>query len=101
MILAAFAGLALIRWQGMQALGRLRASARRGADPVGPIAHGALIFVAGMLLLVPGFFTDALGLLLLVPAVRHRLIRWGAVAGHGAGTGFARRARGARAPRPR
>ena len=67
-----------MRWQGLRALDRLRASMETGGDPVGPIAHGALILVAGVLLVLPGFFTDALGLLLLVPPVRGLLIRWGA-----------------------
>ncbi len=77
-ILTAVAGTALMRLQGMQALARLKASLEAGGDPVGPIAHGALILVAGILLLTPGFFTDATGLLLLVPAVRARVIAWGA-----------------------
>ena len=77
-LLTAILGAAMVRWQGLRALDRLRASMETGADPVGPIAHGALILVAGVLLILPGFFTDALGLLLLVPPVRGLLIRWGA-----------------------
>ena len=77
-VLSAVIGTALVRWQGMQALGRLKASLEAGGDPRGPIAHGALILVAGVLLITPGFFTDILGLLLLIPAVRAQLIRWGA-----------------------
>ena len=67
-----------MRRQGLQALERLRASVERGGDPVGPIAHGALILIAGVLLVMPGFFTDAVGLLLLIPAVRRQVIAWGA-----------------------
>lgn len=44
-------------------------------DPLSPIAHQALLGVAGLLLILPGFFTDGLGLLLLVPPVRVLLIR--------------------------
>lgn len=77
-IATAVAGTALMRRQGMQALARLQASIERGEDPIGPIAEGALILVAGILLLTPGFFTDTVGLLLLVPAVRLQVIRWGA-----------------------
>jgi UPF0716 protein FxsA len=62
----------------LQALARLQDRLANGGDPVGPIAHGALILVAGVLLLTPGFFTDSLGLALLVPAVRDRVIAWGA-----------------------
>ncbi len=77
-VLTAVVGTSLMRRQGIAALDRLRASIEGGGDPVGPIAHGALILVAGMLLLTPGFFTDTLGLLLLVPPLRARVIRWGA-----------------------
>ena len=44
-------------------------------DPLSPIAHQALIGMAAVLLILPGFLTDALGLLLLVPPVRALLIR--------------------------
>lgn len=47
---------------------------RLAEDPLSPIAHQALIGVAAGLLILPGFFTDALGLLLLVPFVRTLLI---------------------------
>ena len=77
-LLSAGAGMALMRHQGLAALRRLQARLEDGGDPVGPIAHGALILLGGLLLLVPGFFTDALGLLLLIPAVRELLIRHGA-----------------------
>ncbi|HRO10912.1 FxsA family protein [Amaricoccus sp.] len=80
--LTALLGVAIMRWQGLRALDRLRASMESGADPgsdpVGPMAHGALILVAGGLLVLPGFFTDCVGLLLLLPPVRSFLIRRGA-----------------------
>lgn len=77
-LLAAFGGVALIRWQGLQTLGRLQASLEAGGDPTGPLAHGALVAIAGILLVIPGFLTDVAALLLLVPAVRTALIRRGA-----------------------
>jgi UPF0716 protein FxsA len=75
-VLTALGGTALMRRQGLQALRRLQDRLEHGGNPVGPIAHGALILVAGILLLTPGFFTDTVGLLLLVPAVRDRVIAW-------------------------
>jgi UPF0716 protein FxsA len=48
---------------------------RMAEDPLSPIAHQALIGVAAVLLILPGFFTDGLGLLLLLPPVRGVLIR--------------------------
>jgi UPF0716 protein FxsA len=77
-VLTALAGTTLMRIQGMQALSKLQRSIEQGGNPVGPIAHGALILVAGVLLLTPGFFTDAVGLTLLIPPVRDFLIRYGA-----------------------
>lgn len=77
-ILTAIIGTTLMRIQGMTALARLRSRLEARQDPTGPIADGALILIAGMLLLTPGFFTDTVGLLLLMPPVRAALI--GAIA---------------------
>ena len=77
-VLAAVAGAGLMRAQGAQALVRLQAGLASGGGGVEPVADRALLALAGLLLLVPGFFTDALGLSLLVPPLRRALIRWGA-----------------------
>ncbi len=74
-ILTAVIGAALMRRQGIAALARLQASIDAGEDPRGPIADGAFILIAGMLLLTPGFFTDAVGLILLIPGARAAVIR--------------------------
>lgn len=75
-VATALAGAALLRAQGMAALGELQRRVDQGGDPSGPLAHGALILVAGVVLLTPGFFTDAVGFLLLVPPVRAAVIRF-------------------------
>ena len=69
-LFTAMLGTWLVRTQGAVALGRLRGSLLSQTDPTEPLAHGAMILIAGMLLLTPGFFTDALGFALLVPAFR-------------------------------
>lgn len=74
----ALAGTILLRAQGRGALVDLQSRLQKGGDPSGPIAHGAMILVAGVLLLTPGFFTDAVGFALLLPPVRTALMRWGA-----------------------
>ncbi len=74
-VLTAIAGGWLMRMQGAQAMAGFRTSLDGHRDPAEPIAHGALILLAGALLVLPGFFTDALGLLLLVPPVRRALLR--------------------------
>ena len=69
-ILTAALGTMLVREQGRQALINLRSSFSDLDDPSEPLAHGAMILFAGALLLTPGFFTDAIGFALLVPAFR-------------------------------
>lgn len=69
-ILTAVLGTWLVRTQGAMALNNIRQTFNELSDPTEPLAHGAMILIAGVLLLTPGFFTDALGFLLLVPAVR-------------------------------
>jgi len=69
-ILTAAIGTVLVREQGRQALMNLRSSFSELNDPSEPLAHGAMILLAGALLLTPGFFTDAVGFALLVPAFR-------------------------------
>lgn len=73
-VATAFVGAALLRNQGAGAMARLQRALAEGHDPALPLVHGALILVAGVLLLTPGFFTDAVGLALLVPPLRAALI---------------------------
>lgn len=75
-VLTALAGATMLRLQGLATIGDLRGRIDRGEDPSGPLAHGALILASGLLLLTPGFFTDAIGFSLLVPQVRAAVIRY-------------------------
>lgn len=74
-ILSAVAGSALIRFQGRQAAMDLQQSLQELRDPTRPMAHRSMKMLAGLLLIVPGFFTDAVGLLLLIPVVRDLVLR--------------------------
>jgi UPF0716 protein FxsA len=69
-LLSGVAGLVLLRYQGLGVMARLNAAVRQGTDPGRELAHGAMILLAGFLLLVPGFLTDIIGLLLFIPPVR-------------------------------
>jgi len=69
-ILTAMAGTYLVRSQGRMALGQVQNSFSDMRDPTEPLVHGAMILFSGVLLLTPGFFTDAVGFALLVPAIR-------------------------------
>ena len=72
-------GAALARWQGWQALQRIRDDARAGRIPAAALIDGFLILVAGILLVTPGVLTDLVGFALLVPPLR-ALVKRGAVA---------------------
>jgi len=74
-VLTAIAGTGLVRSQGAAVLSRLRDSFETLRDPTEPLAHGAMILFSGALLLTPGFFTDTVGFLLLIPAVRSWVLR--------------------------
>ena len=77
-VLSAFIGSMLVTRQGRVTWVRFRTEIDRGEVPTVPIVHGAMILVAGALLLTPGFLTDAVGIALLIPAVREAIRRWGA-----------------------
>lgn len=69
-LVTAVIGTALLRWQGFGIMARISAETNAGKVPGRDLAHGAMILVAGVLLLTPGFVTDSLGFLLFVPAIR-------------------------------
>ncbi len=71
-------GVGLIRWQGERMGLSLRQGMGAARDPLSGAAHSGLVMLAAVLLILPGFLTDALGLLLLIPAVRQAVI--GAIA---------------------
>ena len=75
-VATALLGSVLLRAQGLSTLEELKRTAETGQSPAGPMAHGAFILVAGLLLLTPGFFTDGIGFLLMVPPFRTLLIKW-------------------------
>lgn len=75
-ILTGMLGMAIIRRQGFETLVRLRAAATAGETPLPVAADGGAQVLAGVLLTVPGFFTDAIGLLLLIPPVRALAVAW-------------------------
>lgn len=67
-------GVALMRRAGGAAARALQSGARTGALPGGEVGDAAMLFLAGLLVCIPGFLTTAVGLVLLVPPVR-RLVR--------------------------
>jgi UPF0716 protein FxsA len=75
-VLTAVAGAFLLRWQGLATLARVRRSLDRGQIPALEMVEGVLLVFGGALLLTPGFFTDVVGFLCLVPLSRHLIAGW-------------------------
>ena len=70
LLLVSLMGAWLVKRQGLGVMARIREQRSAGRLPATEAFDGALILVAGVLLVIPGFVTDALGLLLLVPPIR-------------------------------
>jgi UPF0716 protein FxsA len=63
-------GLALLKQQGVSVLNRIRNEMRAGQPPITSIADSISLVVGGFLMLIPGYVTDAIGLMLFVPGIR-------------------------------
>lgn len=70
LLVISIVGAWLVKRQGLAVVRRIREQQQAGQVPAAALIDGALILVAGVLLLTPGFVTDAAGLLLLLPPVR-------------------------------
>ena len=75
-LLTAILGTFLVKTQGINVLKEIQSKFNELENPTEPIAHGAMILFAGALLLTPGFFTDTIGFLLLLPKVRKSAFFW-------------------------
>ena len=71
-IATAVIGASLVRFQGFGVYSRMQSSVNRGEVPAIEMIEGLSLFISGVLLLTPGFVTDALGFLILIPPLR----RW-------------------------
>ncbi|MGV6802006.1 MAG: FxsA family protein [bacterium] len=69
-------GSAIIRWQGFAAMRRLQQDMGAGQMPVEAVVDGVFLLVAAPFLMTPGFITDGIGFLLLVPPIRHLIARY-------------------------
>ena len=80
LIVVSMVGAWLVKREGISVLRRAQERAHMGAVPGRELVDGVLILAAGALLLTPGFVTDVVGILLLLPPVRAGLrasvIRW-------------------------
>jgi UPF0716 protein FxsA len=69
-ILSIFLGVFLLRLQGFGLIQKIREETAAGRTPKRELVHGVMLVFAAFLLIIPGFITDIIGLLLFIPAVR-------------------------------
>jgi UPF0716 protein FxsA len=69
-ILTAIIGAYMVRMEGMGVMYRIQKSMQEGMFPGEELISAAMILVAGALLLTPGFFTDIIGFLMVIPVTR-------------------------------
>ncbi len=69
-VLTAIVGASMMRQQGFTIMRNIQRDLSQGRMPTGELINGALVLVGGIVLLTPGFFTDAVGFILLIPATR-------------------------------
>jgi len=69
-IVTAMVGIWLLKSQGRAILTTLQHKIARGETAVGSVADGAAIAAGAVLMLIPGYITDAMGLMLFVPGIR-------------------------------
>jgi UPF0716 protein FxsA len=70
LLLVSLVGAWLTRHEGFFVVGRIRSQLDAGRLPTTELIDGGLVLTAGVLLLTPGFVTDAFGLFLLLPPTR-------------------------------
>lgn len=70
-VLTAILGSAMLRHQGLATLAKARQRMDKGEMPAHELVEGLMLVIGGVLLLTPGFVTDAMGFLCLVPVTRH------------------------------
>jgi len=95
-LLTAVAGTILVRQQSAQVISRINSQLGAGEIPGRALFDGLCLFAAALLLLTPGFFTDSIGIALLLPPIRSflapRLLKWaqsrGSVSFGGMGAGM-------------
>lgn len=69
-VLTAILGASMMRQQGFTIIRNIQRDLSQGRMPTGELINGALVLVGGIVLLTPGFFTDAVGFIFLIPATR-------------------------------
>ena len=72
-ILTAAIGAYMVKMEGLGVMYRIQKNMQEGIFPADELVNGMMILVAGALLLTPGFFTDVIGFLMVLPFTRNRI----------------------------
>jgi UPF0716 protein FxsA len=75
-VLTATVGLWLLKLEGLATLARLQNRINQGEIPGQELLEGIMLLIGGALLLTPGFFTDAIGFVCLIPVLRKPIAQW-------------------------
>ncbi len=75
-ILTAGIGFQLFRYQGLKLLSEIQVKMNQGQMPSNELLEGAMVLVAGVLMITPGLLTDVVGLICLIPITRKILLKW-------------------------
>ena len=75
-VATAILGAVLLRWQGFSTMYRVRSMLAHGELPAVEMLEGVVLLISGALLLTPGFFTDTVGFLGLLPSLRRAAVIW-------------------------
>lgn len=73
-VISALVGVYVLKVQGMATLDKMQLSLQQGGLPTGALFETVFILIGGIFLLIPGFITDGVGILLLVPLLRRYLL---------------------------
>ncbi|MCK5858719.1 MAG: FxsA family protein [Abyssibacter sp.] len=74
-VLTAVVGTTVARRQGLTTIRRIQMAQVEGRLPAVEMVEGVMLLLAGVLLMTPGFFTDAIGFSMLFPKLRGRLAK--------------------------
>mgnify|MGYP001360669857 FL=1 len=74
-LLTAAVGLYFVRMQGISMLYSAANTVRNNQEPLKEVLNGFCLIIAAILLIIPGFFTDTIGVLLLIPFSRNIILK--------------------------
>ena len=75
-LITAMLGIFIIKYQGITSFVKARQTMLNNEEPAIEILSNFALLICGLLLLIPGFFTDSFGILLILPIIRKILIKY-------------------------